>query len=494
MSRASSGDRKPGTPIGPVLPVSDRPTGRSLRQQLLRWLVTPLAVLLVSGALLSYAVALRSANVAYDRALLDPALTLAAHVKTVGDRSVVDLPKVAQDMLRADSVDRRYLSVTSAAGELLAGQTEVPKPPSMAPDGHRMFYDSRVAGEKVRVAALFLPSAEGPIVIQVAETLFKRNRLAREILVGETIPALLIAVVAMVLVWFGIRRSLAPLERLRAEIAERSARDLRPLDGSYAPSEVRPLVHTLNELLLDLHDALGAQQRFTANAAHQLRTPLAGLQTQVELALRQPAPTALVHSLKQLHGATVRASHLANQLLALARAEPGGHRAEAPRPIDLRSVAQDAASLWVPRALLKDLDLGFELEPAPILGDARLLRDLLDNLLENAIRYTPDSGRITVRTTTAGEQSVLSVEDDGPGIAQQERSQVFQRFYRVPGAAGDGSGLGLAIVQEIVNAHGATISIDDGAQGRGTLISVRFKRAPSGAPFIAPAQRGGSIQ
>jgi two-component system sensor histidine kinase TctE len=280
----------------------------------------------------------------------------------------------------------------------------------------------------------------------------------------------------MVLVWFGILRSLAPLERLRSEIAQRSARDLRPLDGSYAPAEVRPLVGTLNELLGNLRDALDSQQRFTANAAHQLRTPLAGLQTQVELALRQPAPEPMLRSLDQLRGATVRAAHLANQLLALSRAEPGGHRPDALRALDLRSVAQDAAATWVPRALPKDLDLGFEIEHAPVSGDARLLRDLLDNLLENAIRYTPEGGRITVRTGVEGDQSVVSVEDDGPGIPADQRERVFQRFYRVPGSTGDGSGLGLAIVHEIVNAHGASASIDSGTDGRGTRVQVRFTR------------------
>lgn len=456
--------------------------GRSLRQQLLTWLVAPLAILLLSGSLLSYGVALRSATVAYDRELLDPAMAIAEHVKTVGTQAVLELPTVAQDVLRIDSYDRVYFSVRSADGELIAGQAEMPPPPASVPDGHRLFYYGTISGERVRIAALYVPRPQGAVVVQVAETMVKRNRLIREILIGETIPDLLIAVVAMLLIWFGIIRSLAPLERLRTEIAERSARDLRALDGSYAPAEVRPLVNTLNELLDKLREALDAQQRFTANAAHQLRTPLAGLQTQVELALRQPAPESMVRSLNQLRGATVRAAHLANQLLALARAEPGGHRPDGSRTIDLRSIGQDAASLWVPRALIKDLDLGFELGNAVTFGDVRLLRDLLDNLIENAIRYTPDGGRITVRTEVVGPEAVLSVEDDGPGIPADQRDKVFQRFYRLPGSPGDGSGLGLAIVQEIVNAHGARVAIDDGAGKRGARISVYFAAAEGTAP------------
>jgi two-component system, OmpR family, sensor histidine kinase TctE len=476
--------RQAEAPPHPPASLPDRPSrlrsGRdhlSLRQQLLAWLLVPLAVLLISGALLSYSIALRSAKVAYDRALLDPALSLAEHVKTVNGRPMLDLPRAALDILRVDSLDRIYFAVSTASGELIAGQPEVPRPPTAIPDGHRMFYYSAVGEDKVRIAALYLPHAEGLVVIQVAETMVKRNRLAREILLGETVPDMLVVGVAMLLVWFGISRSLAPLERLRSEIAERSAVDLRPVDGSYAPSEVKPLVGAVNDLLRDLHTALDAQQRFTANAAHQLRTPLAGLQTQVELALRQPAPPAMLHSLTLLRNATVRASHLANQLLALSRAEPGGHRPDTLRATDLRTVVQEAAPLWVPRALLKEHDLGFELEPAAMIGDARLLRDLIDNLIENAIRYTPDGGRITVRTGIDGDRAVLSVEDNGPGIAPEQREKVFQRFYRPPGAEGDGSGLGLAIVQEVINMHHAEITIGEGADGRGALITVRFSTA-----------------
>ena len=453
---------------------------RSLRQQLLTWLVIPLALLLVAGTLFSYWVALRSATVTYDRALLDPALALAEHVHSEGESTVLDLPKVAQDVLRIDSYDRIYFSVTRLSGERLAGQPEMPAPPPVVPVGHRTFYYGTVNAERVRIAALYVPQPNGLVVIQVAETMVKRNRLTREILIGETIPDLMVATMAMVLVWFGILRSLAPLQRLRAEIAQRSARDLRPLDGSYAPTEVRPLVATLNDLLDDLRDALDAQQRFTANAAHQLRTPLAGLQTQVELALRQPAPEPMLRSLHQMRSATVRAAHLANQLLALSRAEPGGHRPDALRALDLRSVAQDAASIWVPRALAKDLDLGFELEAAQTVGDPRLLRDLLDNLIENAIRYTPAGGSITVRTAAEDGHAVLSVVDDGPGIPRDQRAQVFQRFYRLPGAIGDGSGLGLAIVQETANVHGARVTIDDAPAGSGTLVRVSFAQAPPG--------------
>jgi len=442
------------------------------------WLVAPLAMLLVTGSLISYWVAVRSATITYDRELLDAALALVDHVELVDGKPVLDLPKVAQDVLRLDTLDRIYFSVTRVSGELIAGQPEMPRAPPHPAGQDRMFFNGVVSGGNVRIAALFVPRPEGTLVIQVAETLVKRDSLTRDILIGETLPDLLIAITAMVLVWFGIIRSLAPLQRLRTEIAQRSARDLRPLDDSYAPSEVRPLVSTLNALLGDLRDALEAQQRFTANAAHQLRTPLAGLQTQLELALREPVPEQMVHSLTQLRNATMRAAHLVNQLLALARAEPGGRRTDTLRAFDLRAVAQDAAAIWVPKALLKALDLGFELQAAPVIGDSRLMRDLLDNLLENAIRYTPEGGRITLRTLIDGDSSMMIVEDNGPGITPAEREHVFQRFYRVPGAAGDGSGLGLSIVLEIVNAHSGRVEIGEGPYGEGTRVTVGFPRSP----------------
>ncbi len=474
MTPAEPAAPTPGPATAPRGPAPDHGRRRapSLRGQLIGWLVAPLALLLLAGLAISYGVALRSTTNAYDSELLDPALALAQHIEVEDGRVRLDLSPVAQDVLRIDSYDRIYFAVSGPRGELAAGDPEMPAPPRIVPPGHRMFYDGRVNGQTVRIAALFVPQAEGPVVIQVAETMIKRNRLTREILLAEMVPDVLIAVAALLLAWFGITRGLAPLARLRSELALRSASDLSPLAASQPPREVEPLVLTLNGLLRELRGAIEAQQRFTANAAHQLRTPLAGLQTHVELALRQDAPPEMQHALRQLHGATTRLTHLANQLLALARAEPGGHRPDTQRTLDLRTLAQDAAGLWVPRAIVHDLDLGFDLESATLHGDPRLLRDLLDMLIENAIDYTPSGGHITVVTRSVAGGCVLRVEDDGPGIAPSERERVFQRFYRLPGAAGEGSGLGLAIAREIVNLHAGRITIDEGPGGRGTTVQV----------------------
>jgi len=476
----SSSQRDPGPRAGGS--AAGRQRAPSLRGQLIGWLIAPLAALLLVGLAISYAVALRSATAAYDSELLDPALALAQHLEVEDDRIRLDLSPVAQDVLRIDSYDRIYFAVYSPAGELIAGDPEMPAPPRVVPTGHRTFYDGRVNGQAVRIAALFVPQADGPAVIQVAETTIKRARLARGILLGEMVPDLLVALAAVLLAWFGIARGLAPLDRLRSEIAQRSVRDLSPLATALAPREVEPLVNTLNGLLREFRAAIEAQQRFTANAAHQLRTPLAGLQTQVELALRQSAPPEMQHTLRQLHGATIRLTHLANQLLALARAEPGGHSPQLRRTVDLRTLAQEAAGLWVPRAIALDRDLGFDLEPAAVNGDPRLLRDLLDTLIENAIGYTPAGGHVTVSTRRIDHGCTLRVEDDGPGIAPDQREAVFQRFYRIPGATGEGSGLGLAIAREIVNLHDGRIGLQDGPGGRGIAVEVWLPADPDADP------------
>jgi two-component system sensor histidine kinase TctE len=268
-----------------------------------------------------------------------------------------------------------------------------------------------------------------------------------------------------------VKRGLRPLARLSEDIKARSALDLRPIDASAAPEETRSLVGAMNGLLDEVAAASRKQQRFLADAAHQLRTPLAGLQTHTELALAQPMPAECRTQLEHVHRATIRTARLANQLLTLARAEPGA-RAES-APIDLKHVAGGEADDWVRQALVRDIDLGFELEPATVKGDAFLLREALANLVHNAIEYSPRGARVTVRTGRRGGGAFLEVEDDGPGISAPERARVLERFYRVPGTPGTGSGLGLAIVREIAAGHGAAVAIADSSSG-GCRVAITF--------------------
>jgi len=238
-----------------------------------------------------------------------------------------------------------------------------------------------------------------------------------------------------------------------------------------------PVVDAFNGLLSQVRDASTMQQRFLANAAHQLRTPLAGLQMHLELLLRRTLVPEVLAEVERMHGATVRASRLANQLLALAKAESAPDQGRELERIDLRSIAGAAAREWAPKAHSLGIDLGFALDPAELQGDPVLLPELLDNLLDNALRYTPTGGTVTVRTGYLDGVPFLCVEDAGPGIPESERSKVLERFYRMPGTPGEGSGLGLSIVQEVVARHNGILGIDVPARHPGTRICVCFPQS-----------------
>jgi two-component system sensor histidine kinase TctE len=235
----------------------------------------------------------------------------------------------------------------------------------------------------------------------------------------------------------------------------------------------------MNDLLARLGIAISAQQRFIADAAHQLRTPIAGLKTQTELALRESHPDKVHETLRQLQTATEQSARLINQLLSLARAEPGAKLEHAVGRLDLARLARDATTEWVPRALARGIDLGYDgaEDAAWIDGEPFLVRDMLGNLLDNAIRYTQRGGQVTVRVLRDAGRVALSVEDNGPGIPEQDRERVFERFYRVLGTGTEGCGLGLAIVREIAASHKAEVTLATGAGGRGTLVRVAFPLA-----------------
>ncbi|MBI2315648.1 MAG: sensor histidine kinase N-terminal domain-containing protein [Betaproteobacteria bacterium] len=457
----------------------------SLRQLLTRWLSAPLIALIAASLAASYFIALFTANDAYDDALLDPALAIANHVRRNGDHLELDLPAVAIDALRVDTRDRIFYRVEDPAGQTIAGNAAIPAPPErLAPPQH-VFYDAVLGEEPVRVVALFAAVEPGTVLVQVAETLVKRGTLLKEILFASAAPALALAIAALALSWFGIGRSLAPLGRLRAEIDSRSPRDLHPVSEDRIPIEVRPLVRALNHLLARLKSAIEGQQRFIANAAHQLRTPLAGLKTHAELARREPSSSQMRSLLDMVAQETERTSHLVNQLLTLARAEGGAEQEAGRQPLNLHEIATRAVHEWVPRALAKNIDLGFELEDAWTLADALLVREMLANLLDNALAYTQAGGAVTVRSRNAAGSSILEVQDNGPGIAPAERTRVFERFYRVPGSGAEGCGLGLAIVAEIAERFGARVELSTSADGRGTLIRVFFEPLAHGAPQAA---------
>jgi two-component system, OmpR family, sensor histidine kinase TctE len=441
--------------------------GRSLRAHLLRMLLPPIAAALALGAVVSYFPTIEPATQAYDQALVDIGLALGSHVRVTQTDYRFDLPPAVEQVLRTDRFDSIYYRVMSPAGAEIAGDPGLPTPP-----GDTVAHNSLFNGAKVRVVSVLSPCGSSTCTVLVGETMVKRERLARDLLLQSIFPELLIAVATLLIVWFGVKRGLQPLARLSDEIKSRSAGDLRPIDAAGAPEETRPLVGALNGLLEEVSAASRKQQRFLADAAHQLRTPLAGLQAHTELALAQPLPEASRVQIEQVHRATIRTGRLANQLLALARAEPGARSSRA--PLDLKSLAEGDADAWVHQALARDIDLGFELEVAPIDGDAFLLREALANLVHNSLEYSPRGARVTVRTGRREGLPFLEVEDDGPGIAPAERALALERFYRVPGTPGTGSGLGLAIVREIAASHGATLAINEGMGGRGCRVGITF--------------------
>lgn len=456
----------------------------SLRRHLTYWLLGPLLLLVAAGSLVSYRIALNAATKAYDSSLLDPVLAIASHLRRAGSTIELDLPSIAIEALRIDTEDRVFFQVLGPKRELIAGTPRLPAPPERLSPAEHIFYDAKLEGESVRVAAAAVKVDTGTAIVQVAETLIKRDKLVLELLVASTVPQVLIAFAAVGLLWLGIGLGLRPLDRLRDEIAARSPRDLRPVSERDKPQEVSSLIGALNQLLARLNAAIASQQRFISNAAHQLRTPLAGLKTHAELARREPSTAELRSLLDMIAGETQRTSHLVNQLLTLARAEPG----ETPsgQPVNFHEIVGRDVRDWVQRAVGRNIDLGFELEDAWTLGEPLLLRELAANLVDNALAYTQAGGSVTVRTGVRNGESILEVEDNGPGIPEGEREKVFERFYRLPATGGEGCGLGLSIVSEIAGRHNARVDLARPAGERGTLIRAVFPRLAAQA--AQPAQ------
>lgn len=455
---------------------------RTLRGQLIAWLSAPLVVLWSISIVVDYDIAKQFVNLAYDRALLEVALDLGRNIKHVNNKGYVDLPDVALQLLQSQPSGRLHYLVTGPSNEFISGEPSFPLPEEPSSD-RVSYHDDVFLGREVRVVALRVPvqpgSGKGVVLIQVGERLTLRTESARQLLLRMVLPQGLLIVLAIFAVWYGVGRGLAALSHLRREIEQRSHRDLSPLPESMVSREVEPLIRAMNGLLERLSASIAVQKRFVADAAHQLRTPIAGLKTQTELALRQTHATETQTAFKQLHSASEQMTRLINQLLSLARAEPDAGRASVPERINLVELARESTTDWVPRALARNIDLGFEGQPgaAWIEGDPFLLREMLNNLLDNAVRYTQSGGHITIRVNTAQGQITLSVEDDGPGVPEADRDRVFDRFYRVLGTGAEGCGLGLAIVREIAQRHGAEASLSARGDGTGTIVRVVFPGA-----------------
>ena len=507
-------------------PASPSRAARSLLAEILDWMLAPLLMLWPLSIAITWLIAKSIAGAPFDHALERRLAVVARQVHQAGPGALAPLPAVDADWLLDDPDDTVLFQVRDAQGKVLVGAVQLPSPPrpgsatrtadaespangpidNIATDadigpapGIVRMRDAVVAGRNMRLAwtTTLAPSTEPPayaadakrdtpgsvtandgaretaagaptrvLVIQVAETLNKRNALANDVIKGVILPQLIILPVVILLVWFGLTRGLAPLHLLQRRIRDRDPNDRSPLLPGDAPTELAPLLSSFNELLSRLDANTTAQKRFIAQAAHQMKTPLAGLRMQAEIALRHPVPPDVRRSLEQIATSSQQAARLVTQLLALARTEEAAPLRTLVA-LDAATLCRDVVHDWARAAIDKVIDLGYEGPDngVMIVGQPLLLREMLTNLIDNAIRYTPTGGRVTVRLHPSAHDddrpTLIDVEDNGPGIPVGERARVVERFYRILGREGDGSGLGLAIVQEIVAMHDGTLTIGD---------------------------------
>lgn len=434
------------------------------------------------------------ASFPYDQALREHVMAVARQVKIVGGKPLISLPSSARAFLRADETDNVYFHVVSHDGKLLAGDLELPLPEEIDEEytepGDIYFREADFKGQDLRVAYTYLSDTHLPkskwILVEVGETLEKRTQLSNKIVASVILPQFVIIPLAVILVWFGLSRGLRPLTRLRQTIEARAPADLSPIATRRVPEELEPLIEAFNAMLERMKRSVDAQQRFVADAAHQMRTPLTGLKTQAQFAMRETDPTALRHALRQIATGVDRAGRLVNQLLTLARTEGGEAGQQKNEPLDLGQLLREVIEDWVMRALEREIDLGFEgSTDALILGNDFLLCELAKNLLDNALRYTPSGGNVTCRVLAHGDFVIIEIEDNGIGISEEQAELVFERFYRVDDAGTEGSGLGLAIVREIAKQHDAAASLRPNPNGCGALARVIF---PAWRPSSPPPE------
>ncbi|HSA68943.1 MAG TPA: sensor histidine kinase N-terminal domain-containing protein [Burkholderiales bacterium] len=459
----------------------------SLLVEILDWLLAPLIILWPLSVVVTFWIANAISNIPYDRALADSVNALARHVTFNADRkggARVALPAAASSFLRTDELDTIYFQVRGTRGEILAGDRELAEIfPEEAQAQHIVYFrDAEWHGDPVRVAYMFMFEPQAPhrrVVVQVGETLNKRKRLSNEIIAGIIIPQFFLFPVVALLAWFGLQRGTLPLERLRQRLLSRRPGDLSPINVREVPEEVAPLIEAFNGVMERLSTTMRAQERFIADAAHQMRTPLAGLRTQLEFALRQRDPADLRASLERIRSSVERATRMISQLLSLARSQ-----SETPpkfEPVDMNALAREVTQEWVEHALAKRIDLGFEGASGPTMveGSRLLLHELLNNLVDNAVRYTPPGGRVTARVavdSSTRDAVSVEIEDNGVGIAEPDRELIFERFYRVGGNEVPGTGLGLPIVRSIAAQHRASVQVRPNPSERGSVFTVIFPR------------------
>jgi two-component system sensor histidine kinase TctE len=452
-----------------------------LRRRLLVMLIAPLMLLALLNAWFDY----RSADsqaVKQDQQLLALVPLLADSVIAQGSKPG-DLPVLllapALEEFMIDGAGNAAYAIVDADGNVIHGAEWLAAIAPTSPEPQ--FNSEEHGGTTWRILRQRQQTVAGEVVVALADGTDPRQQWARSVLLKVLLPNLVLVAAAALAVSWAVRRALKPLLLLREDVERRSPRDLDAFDAEASPEEVRPLVQSLNRLFSLVNAQAESQRRFIADAAHQLRTPLAGLQAQVE-AWAQAANAAATPSqegtlslragqVNQLRSATRRTSQLANQLLALSRAD-ATMRAQPMEPVQLKAVCENLLEAHLDAATAKQIDLGLDAQPATVVGHDWLLRELLGNLVDNAVKYTPQAGTVTIRCGWRGGQPFLEVEDDGPGVAPPELPRILERFYRVQGTPGEGSGLGLAIAQEIAHVHQGRLELLPGAGGRGLRVTL----------------------
>lgn len=448
----------------------------TLTHALLGWLLIPLLVLLAVSAYTTYRNASHLAETERDLVLeeiTDDLKELAS--AALEAKRKIDPDSLAFNLLIRDAKDQRYFAIYDPNGTLLAGDPRLTRMGTgVGNDQHAVFGTLSLDGRKVRRAAVKGSKEDLPgFEIQVAETMVRRDRLTLHLLRGVLVPQALVLILSIPLIWFGISRGLHPLEALRRRITHRSAQDLDAIPADNAPRELQPVVTALNDLLLRFKAVQDEQRRFMADAAHQIKTPLAVLTAELDLARADTSCPCAQPTYRRLQKATARLAHLVRQLLALAHSEANASKTRV--LFDLSELAKEVTGDFVAAAGRQRIDLGFEgaEQAIPVRGNPTLVREAMKNLVENALKFTPEGG--TVTTSARASPPVFSVADSGPGIPDAELPLIFQRFHRAPdSSATEGSGLGLAIVQEVARKHGAVVTVGKSALG-GALFELRFE-------------------
>lgn len=447
----------------------------TLRRRLFRQLGWPLIVILILGGIFAYFFALHAAMTAYDLGLLNDALDLAQQVEIRNGRLSIDLPLAAQQMLQANNQDRESYATWDEDGNLFSGNPKLLRLHDQQTTADHRFDDLVLNGEMNRAVILRQRMQDKTYYIAVSQTMRGRNLLTDRTFAEILFPETLLAFVSIGIILWGVRRGLTPVETLRDEIVSRSSTDLRPIEEASAPAELSPIIHGINELFDRLTSSFASHRRFIADAAHQLRTPLASLSSQIEVGL-QKTPDDMEKFLHQLLATTHRTTHLSNQLLSLARLEHTETAMHEVVTIDLRHIFLETSADFVSLAARKGVEIDFDLQPSIVRGSPLMLRELVSNLLDNAVRYTPAGGKVEVRLRNESDENILlTMQNDGPPISNQELKKLGTPFHRTPSSDPDGCGLGLAIVKEIARIHGAKVTFDHSVNGAGLKVRALFQ-------------------